>query len=276
VAEFAGHSAGINVPDATRLYQHVRGVMEPNPQGAEDLSGNLYGDVAVAAPATVNQEQQRRFRSALATAAANAMATGQTNASQMMSGVKTGQETALSGEASATTDVPTANRLLAAASGKLREPFSGGVSPQGYTVNQESGEIFSQPELAAAARKALEAQAQQRTAAAGASNARAAGTGRARTVTPEQVTRWVNLDSNSEYKIQKAAWDALPSSKRKTVPEPALADIKKRMREEYSAGRRSVPANEKPPADYPDAQWDAARGVWYVTRNGQRMAIVED
>jgi len=81
--EFAAHSAGINLPEATQLSRHIRGEMDANPQGAEDPAGNLYGDVQVGRPANLPAGSERLFRNALAAAQANLLGTGKTNAAQL-------------------------------------------------------------------------------------------------------------------------------------------------------------------------------------------------
>ena len=81
--EFAAHSAGINLPEATQLARHIRGEVDPNPQGQEDAVGNVYGDVPVARPANLPAGGERLFRNALAAAQANLLGTGKTNAAQL-------------------------------------------------------------------------------------------------------------------------------------------------------------------------------------------------
>jgi len=81
--EFAAHSAGINLPEATQLARHIRGEVDPNPQGQSDLADNVYGDVPVSKPANLPAGGERLFRNALAAAQANLLGTGKTNAAQL-------------------------------------------------------------------------------------------------------------------------------------------------------------------------------------------------
>ncbi len=223
--EYAAHAAGIDLPDATRLTRAIRGEMDPNPQGAEDATGNLYGDVPVARP-NLPAGSERVFRSALASTMANLLATGKTNAAQLAQAGDRVNETALTNEAANTTNLPTANRLIAAVAGKVREPFR--VSPQGVVLNEETGAANEGTQLAQAvralsgARTATEGSKQtelgtrstRNTASAELAGARRAAVERGETgrggqrVTPQQVERWVS-------EVARKEWDTIPPRERK-------------------------------------------------------------
>lgn len=84
-AQFASHSAGINVDDGDRLMAHIRGTLEQPSQADIDDADRIGGEARpfrTAAP-VIEPGQDRRFRSALAASAANLLATGTTNADQL-------------------------------------------------------------------------------------------------------------------------------------------------------------------------------------------------
>lgn len=165
--EYAGHAAGMNLPDASRLSSHIRGVLEqPGPGDVDDamVAGKDAQPYVTGAP-NVPEGQKRLFQSALAATIANRLGTGKTNAEQLAHAGDRLNETALAQQAADTTDVPTANRIIAAISGKIREPFK--MNPQGVVLNEERGTIDEGSQLAGAVRRNLGAQAAQRQAAAG-------------------------------------------------------------------------------------------------------------
>jgi len=224
--EYAAHSAGINLPEATQLARHIRGEVDPNPQGAEDAAGNLYGDMPVRMPENLPAGSDRLFRSALASAIANNIATGKTNAAQLAQAGGTLQDTALTSEAANTADLPTANRIVAAVAGKVREPFK--VGPQGQVLNEETGGLNEATALAQAAealsgaktttegsrQTELGTRSSRNTAQAGLAGDRAAAVRRGETgrggqrVTPQQVERWVS-------EVARKEWDTIPARERK-------------------------------------------------------------
>lgn len=240
--EYAAHAAGIDLPDATRLYRAIRGEVDPNPQGAEDAAGNLYGDVAVTRPENLPAGSERLFRSALASAIANNIATGKTNAAQLAQAGETTNEAALTNQAANTADLPTANRIVAAVAGKVREPFKLGT--QGQVLNEETGALNEGTALAQAAaalsgaRAATEGSRQselgtrstRNTAQADLATERAAAVKRGETgrggqrVTPQQVERWVS-------EVARKEWDTIPATQRKGMNyDQHLAKVRERFK----------------------------------------------
>jgi len=263
--EYAAHAAGIDVPDATQLYRAMRGERDPNPQGYEDPAGNLYGDVPAARPANLPAGSERVFRSALASTMANLLATGKTNAAQMAQAGDRVNETALTNEAANTSDLPTANRLIAAVAGKVREPFK--VSPQGVVLNEETGAANEGTQLARAVRALsgartttegskqteLGTRSSRNTASAGLANERAAAvkrgeTGRAgQRVTPQQVERWVS-------EVARKEWDTIPARERKGMNyDQHLTKVRERF--------KSGPAGGNARDEIADAHTAIAKGA---------------
>lgn len=172
-AEYAGNVAGLDVPTATRLSNHIRGVLE-QPSRADIEDADMVGAEAqpfVTGAPNVTEGQRRGFQSALASLIANRLATGKTNAEQLAQAGGTVNKTALQNEASDATTVPDENRLVAAMTGKLREPFK--TNAQGTVLNEETGDLNEGTQLAGVVRGHVEAQGKQATAAANASNAHA-------------------------------------------------------------------------------------------------------
>lgn len=246
--EYAAHAAGIDVPDATQLYRAMRGERDPNPQGAEDASGNLYGDVPVSRPANLPTGSERLFRSALASTMANLLATGKTNAAQLAQAGDRVNETALTNTAANTPDLPTANRLIAAVAGKVREPFK--VSPQGVVLNEETGAVNEGTQLAQAvralsgARTATEGSRQtelgtrstRNTAQAGLATERAGAVQRGeigrggQRITPQQVERWVS-------EVARKEWDTIPARERKGMNyDQHLTKVRERFKSTSAGG----------------------------------------
>lgn len=169
--EYASHASGMSVPNGTRLSNHLRGVLEqPGPSDYEDASamGREAQPFVTGAP-NVGEPQKRVFQSALASTIANRLATGKTNAEQLAHAGDRINETALTNEAANTADVPTANRLIAAVSGKLREPFK--TNAQGTVLNEETGALNEGTRLAQAVRDLTGAHAGSYAAAGRASDA---------------------------------------------------------------------------------------------------------
>lgn len=164
--QYAGHAAGMTMPDASRLSQHIQGVLEqPGPGDIDDamVVGKEAQPYPTAAP-NVPDAQKRLFQSALAATFANRMATGKTNAEQMAHAGERVNETALINQAANEPDVPTANRIVAAVGRKVREPFK--TNAQGTVLNEETGALNEGGQLAKVVRTNLGAQANQRQAAA--------------------------------------------------------------------------------------------------------------
>lgn len=260
--EYAAHSAGIDMPDATRLYKAISGAVE-RPIVENDDEGNRMPDVTFARPENLPAGSERVFRSALASAIANNIATGKTNAAQLAQAGERINKTALTNEAANTTDIPTANRIVAAVAGRLREPFKLGT--QGQVINEEVGTVNEGTALARAAadlsgartategarqtelgtRSGLNVQRQgtegvrqtelgtrstRNTAAATLASERAAAIARGETgrggarVTPQQVERWVS-------EVARKEWDTIPASQRKGMNyEQHLAKVRERFK----------------------------------------------
>lgn len=139
--EYASRSSGLTDAEGGRLMGHLRGAVE-QPSSNDDLDAAMAGNTAQPfpmGPPNVNPGQRRGFESALASTIANRLATGHTNAEQL---AKSGQDinkTAVENAATDTTNVPDANRLIAAITGKVREPFK--MTAQGALLNEESGAL---------------------------------------------------------------------------------------------------------------------------------------
>jgi len=138
--EYAGHAAGIDLPDATRLYKAISGARErPSQSGGVDMDdeGNVMPDVTFAKPTNLAAGAERIFRSSLAALQANQLATGKTNAEQLAQAGGHLQKQDLIGQAANAPDVETGNRLMSAVSGHLRAPFR--TNERGITTNVETG-----------------------------------------------------------------------------------------------------------------------------------------
>jgi hypothetical protein len=156
--EYAGNVAGMNAPDATRLSNHLRGVLEqPAPADIEDAA--MHGNEAqpfVTGPPNVGEGQRRGFQSAIASLIANRLATGKTNAEQLARAGGDINKVALQNEATDATTVPDQNRLVAAMAGKIREPFK--TNAQGTVLNEELGTLDEGSRLAGVVRGHIGAQ----------------------------------------------------------------------------------------------------------------------
>lgn len=164
--EYASRSSGLTDAEGSRLMGSIRGAME-QPSSNDDLDASMAGREAqpfVMEPPNIKPGQRRGFESALASTIANRIATGHTNAEQL---AKSGQDinkTAVENAATDAQSVPEANNLIAAITGKVREPFK--TNAQGTVLNEETGDLNENAKLAGAVRTNLGAQAAQRTAAA--------------------------------------------------------------------------------------------------------------
>lgn len=242
--EYAANVAGIDLPDATRLYRAIRGEVDPNPQGAADAADNVYGDVRVTRPENLPAGSERLFRSALASAMANNLATGKTNAEQLAKAGGELNDAALTNQAANTTDVPAANRIVAAVAGKMREPFKLGT--QGQVLDQETGAVNEGTRIAqtvanlSGARSATETARQdelgtrssRNTALENLAAERARAVSRGETgrggqrVSPQQVERWVSETARKE-------WETIPPRERKGMNFQQHLD---KVRERFKAG----------------------------------------
>jgi hypothetical protein len=165
--EFASRSSGLTDAEGTRLMGHIRGTLE-QPSSNDDLDASMAGREAQPfrmEPPNVSAGQRRGFESALASTIANRIATGHTNAEQL---AKSGQDinkTAVQNAATDAGSVPEANKLIAAITGKVREPFK--MTAQGAILNEETGDANENTATGRAVRANLAAQTSQRNAAAG-------------------------------------------------------------------------------------------------------------
>lgn len=222
--EYAAHAAGIDLPQASRLAGAIRGAIEqPGPADVADaaLVGADAQPFQMAKP-NLQPGQERVFRSALASTIGNLIATGKTNAEQMAHATDRTNETALVSDAANAPDVQTGNRIIAAVTGKLREPFK--TNPQGTVLNEETGALDETGRLADEVRKKITAEAgletartategskqgelrtrsTRNTSQAGLADARARNVG-VTTVKPPsaaQLEKWVNETAAREWKV---------------------------------------------------------------------------
>lgn len=249
--EYAAHAAGIDMPAASRLVGAIRGAIEqPGPADVADAA--MVGADAQPFPMArpnLQPGQERVFRSALASTIGNLIATGKTNAEQLAHATDRTNATALVSDAANAPDVPTGNRIIAAVSGRLREPFK--TNAQGTVLNEETGALDESGRLADEVRKKLTAEAGKETAQAttegarqtelraragrntaqaGLAGARAEAVRRGETgkggqrVTPEQVERWVS-------EVARKEWDTIPASSRRGMNyDQHLAKVRERFK----------------------------------------------
>jgi hypothetical protein len=137
-ADYASVSSGLTTPIGRQLAGYIRGESIP-PLTPNDDEGNVMPAAAYARPDAVTPEQERGFRSNLASTMVQNLATGKTNAEQLTQSGGNLLTQALRSEISATPDPQEQNTLKAAISPNYREPYSGGA-PHGVAVNQETGE----------------------------------------------------------------------------------------------------------------------------------------
>lgn len=165
--EFASRASGMTDVQGTRMSNYLKGVLEqPGPSDVDDAAavGKEAQPFATAAP-NVGDQQKRGFQTALAALVANRLATGHTNADQLTQATGNLQKQSLVEQAAEAPDVPTGNRLIAALSGKIREPFK--TNAQGTVLNEETGALGEGSQLAGVVRKHVSAQAAKEGAAAG-------------------------------------------------------------------------------------------------------------
>jgi hypothetical protein len=219
--EYAGNVAGIDAPTATRLSNHLRGVLE-QPSVADMDDAAIVGAEAkpfVTGAPNLEPGTQRLFQSALASTIANRLATGKTNAHQLALSGEHINKTALINDAANAETVPEANRIVSAVAGRLREPFK--TNAQGTVLNEETGDLDESSDLAGAVRNvrgaqaaAARASAVQRTggapAAAGDTPTAAlpGGTGTSMMQETESGTKYaVNQKTGRAWKATEQGWE---------------------------------------------------------------------
>ena len=221
--DYATNAAGMDYQQGPQLMRHLRGEMDPNPQGYEDASGNLYGDMRAPEP-KLQPGQRGRFQSALAAHAAALLGNGKTNAQQMTGAAGNITEQALIDEASRAPDVETGNRLVAAVHGRLRQPYR--TNTRGVTTNTETGAIDETSDLAGAVRRELGARTGRAEAQGRLADARSRVAGAPRLPTgqsPAQIEKWVS-------EIARKEWDLIPSAKRRGMNyEQHVASVRSRF-----------------------------------------------
>ncbi|TAK84364.1 MAG: hypothetical protein EPO20_14855 [Betaproteobacteria bacterium] len=145
--EFAAHSAGIDLPDATRLYKAISGARE-RPAIEYDDEGNLMPDVTFAKPESVAPGQERLFRSALAAAQANLLGTGKTNAEQLTGAAGNVQTQALVQavqDAIAKGDLDTASAISQGATPGTQIKLHENIGTTGATFAPATGDVAADP-----------------------------------------------------------------------------------------------------------------------------------
>ncbi len=179
--EFAAHSAGIDLPDATRLYKAISGARE-RPAIEFDDEGNLMPDVTFAKPESVAPGQERLFRSALAAAQANLLGTGKTNAEQLTGAAGNVQTQALVQavqDAIGKGDLNTASAISQGAKPGTQIKLHENIGTTGATFAPATGDVAADPaadpanKVLAGTVTELAAKAEREKAAAAASRAQA-------------------------------------------------------------------------------------------------------
>lgn len=166
--EYGARAAMLDLPRA-RQYESWRQNPMTRPSTETDELGTRMPDIRMESP--LSAEEGRAYDAARASLIANQLATGKTNAEQLTGGGGNLLVQAIRNQISAPdTDLPTANRLAQAAGVRTREPFR--MNPQGVVLNEETGAVDEGSQLAQVVREATKAQATQRTAAGGLSDAR--------------------------------------------------------------------------------------------------------
>lgn len=151
--EYATRVTGLTDPQGTRLAQFLSGATEPAPQPMQEQAAGLgvgaLPDQAVTMPEGVSPAQRQAFSTALGALIANRLATGKTNAQQLTAGESNLQNQSLQRDAVAAPDLPTQNRIVAAMSGKLDQPFK--LGNDGQVLDQATGGVNEGTRLARAA-----------------------------------------------------------------------------------------------------------------------------
>jgi len=162
--EYAGTVAGLDSPTARRFEKFRTGAVEPQ-IAPMDEEGNPMPPAVYARPENVTPEQERSYRSALASTMANMLATGKTNADQFTQAGGNLLTQAIRGEMTQPNlDLSRQNQLGHSINIRPREPFK--TNAQGTVLNEETGTLDETPLAAVAARNAVGALARQRDAAA--------------------------------------------------------------------------------------------------------------
>ncbi len=167
--EYASRASGLDPALAKRYESWRTNPVVPASVATDELGGPMP-DITQVSP--LDPDQARAYNAARASLLANRLATGKTNAQQLTGaggnllvqrfrdemtqpGISIGRE----------------NQLGHAANIKAREPFK--TNAQGTVLNEETGALGEDSDLAAVVRKNVEAQAAERGAAAGLSSTRA-------------------------------------------------------------------------------------------------------
>lgn len=175
--QFASNAAGLDLPTGRRLASNLRGDMEqPAPADIDDAAtvGREAEPFPMAAP-NVPQGIRERFQAASASLLANQLATGKTNAEQLVHAAGRGQENAVLGaaaDAARRGDVAGVNLNAAGVLGKKElTPFKTGA--EGITTNEYTGTRDESGPTNLGHRAATEALKRSRDAAGSASSAHA-------------------------------------------------------------------------------------------------------
>jgi hypothetical protein len=143
-AEYAGNVAGIDRPSAFRLAANLRGDLEQPALGDVDdaaAAGVEPSAYRTAAPPSVTPTQTQAFQGALASAFANRLATGNTNAEQLAHSAERFNENSIlskAAEAAAAGDTAGVNLNAAGVLGKKElTPYK--TNAQGVTTNEYTG-----------------------------------------------------------------------------------------------------------------------------------------
>jgi hypothetical protein len=237
VGTFAAHSAGINMPVATRLGKYIAGAVE-QPVVSNDDEGNPLSPSPYVRPTEVTPGQERLYRSALAAVQGMRLGSGKTNAAQLANAAGQGNESAMIAEASDAPDAVTGNRLVAAAYGRIREPFA--TNAQGTVLNQETGELDEGGRLAGRIRQLRSSQgtlADERAATEPVRRSTLSAQGRLADArrnnvgaprapvgqTPAQIEKWVN-------EVAAREWKELPGAQRRGMNyEQHVANVRTRF-----------------------------------------------
>jgi hypothetical protein len=153
-AEYAGHVAGIDRPSAFRLAANLRGDLEQPALGDVDdaaAAGVEPSAYRTAAPPSVTPTQTQAFQGALASAFANRIATGNTNAEQLAHSAERFNENSIlskAAEAAAAGDTAGVNLNAAGVLGKKElTPYK--TNAQGVVTNEYTGTTRNVPGSAA-------------------------------------------------------------------------------------------------------------------------------
>lgn len=306
---YATHSAGLDEPTGNRLMGALRGAME-QPSGAD------YEDNPNVQPfpmqSNVDPQKRAVFQNAIATTIGNLLATGKSNVESMADATNKGVRTSIlsdAARAAARGDVAGVNLLSSGVlSGREQTPFK--LGPQGQVIDEWRGPVNEQTQLAQAFKKLKGAQASQAGAAAGLSSARAekvrsgADIGAVSVVKKDAQGNDMIVDGRPVLELvrrdqavgrtpaprefrpgvegaSKAAdvWRKNRVAARKDYDALPLKERKAQNFEAYFDNwLKKVPGGATPPkpASAPDATFDKDRGIWTVTRNGKKFAVVED